>query len=362
MSDEDHKIRNFTPAITNMSTDILEIGGKQPEHFRTDKFLDLMGCSQQRLLNLIGCHNGRVAFMTCSGTGAMDATVANLIDRNERVLIINGGTFGQRWVDICQAYQLNYQEFVPNFADDIDLNSLGDTIKRFRPTTMLMQATETSSMQMFPVKVVGQLCADNGIKFIVDAITSFAIDEFNMDEYNISVAILSSQKGLMLAPGLAMIILKDGLELAKNRSASFYLDLTKYFRPHYDVSIPFTPHLIAMEQLSSRLAEMEKMGMQVVVNLVAKRARLFRSMLQGLPLRLVSQTPSNCGSLLEVTRLDVDEFCIAMQKKKLHFTPYGKYNGSSEQRSNQLCISHMGNLDHADHLFFVNELNTWLGS
>lgn len=357
------KIRNFTPSITDMSEDVLAIAARQPHYFRTNKFSQMLQQAEQNLLALIGCKKGRVAFIASSGSGAMDAAVSNLIEDNERVLVINGGTFGNRWAEICEFYKLNYLEFKPDFACDIDLKLLSTVFKQYQPTSVLMQATETSSMQSFAVKEVGLLCAKNNAKLIVDAITAFAIDEYHMDDYKVNATILSSQKGLNLTTGLAMIVLGKHQNLLK-KSRNYYLDLGKYFKAQDEVSIPFTPNLIALEQLSFKLQKLLSKSLSACISEIQAKASTFRQLLidNDLPLSLVPQTPSNCGSLLETQRTDVKDFCIRMQQKNLYFTPYGKYIGESNIPSNQFLVSHMGELSLEDQLFFIKELKEWLTS
>ena len=81
------KIRNFTPAITTMSDEVLRIASEQPAYFRTKTFNENVKQCEERLLKLIGCSGGRVAFLSCSGSGAMDAAVNNLIGANEKILV-----------------------------------------------------------------------------------------------------------------------------------------------------------------------------------------------------------------------------------------------------------------------------------
>jgi len=201
------KIRNLSPAITNSSSEILDIAGKQIGYHRTAKFTKLLKENEELLLKTLDCRNGRAIFLTSSGTGAMDSVVSNLINKEDRVMIINGGSFGQRWEDICNFYEIDYHSFKPGFGKKINLESLKEAFQFFRPTLLLMQHIETSSGQLHNVQSIGKICDYYGCKLIVDAISGFLNNEYSMDKYNIDATIISTQKGLALTPGLSIVIL-----------------------------------------------------------------------------------------------------------------------------------------------------------
>lgn len=349
-----------------MSDEILNIAAKQPGSFRTNLFTELVCQAEDDLLELINCKNGHVAFLSCSGSGAMDSAVSSLIDDEDKVLVINGGTFGTRWLEICNFYKLSTLNFVVDFAKDINLEVLEKTIEDYQPNIILMQATESTTLQCFNVKEVGRLCKKYKSKLIVDAITGFAIDHYNMDEFNVDATILSSQKGLALTAGLSMVVLKS-TKLLVNKPRGYYLDLSLYiskrksdlnlpFSPRYfEVGIPFTPNLIALEQLSYQLCEMKKVGINEIVNRVNQRALNFRSLVEKykLTFKLIPDTPSNCGSLYSTNMDSIVEFTKMMEKKNVYFS-------SGPADGKRIGVAHLGNLTESDNEFFVKELRNWI--
>jgi len=350
------KIKNFTPAITNMSPEILHIASKQPGYFRTHEFAEIVKESEERILDLIDCRKGRVAFITSSGTGAMDAAISNIVGNKEKVLIINGGSFGQRWVDICDFYSINYTEFKTQELNINDLKDLKDLVAHNQPDYILMQATETSTLQRFNVEKVGHLCKENNIKLIVDAITSFAIDDFNMDEFNVDVAILSSQKGLALTPGLSMIVIKN-TDIINNASRSYYFDLKNYiFDDLTDVGLPFTPNLIAIEQLHYQLGIMKQKGIENVIKSVNDKALKFRRIIKerNLPLKIETAELSNCGTLFHTEKTDVKQFFEKMKNVGIFFTPTGGENGK------KFSVGHLGEQSEEDMMLFIDKIEEWM--
>lgn len=101
----------FTVGPTEMYDEIKFIGGKQVPYFRTKEFSDVMlsiDCLLKKYLHT--SRESKIIYLTASGTGAMEATVMNCLSNKDKILIINGGTFGERFKKICDLYSLNNTE------------------------------------------------------------------------------------------------------------------------------------------------------------------------------------------------------------------------------------------------------------
>ena len=108
----------------DIEEDILRISGQPFPYMRTRLFSELVKDSEQMLLSLIGCPNGRVIPYTASGTAAMEAVVANFVSTKQKAFVIAGGSFGMRWKNLCDYYQCPADVFHVDFAKDIDYNAL----------------------------------------------------------------------------------------------------------------------------------------------------------------------------------------------------------------------------------------------
>ncbi|MDF1787902.1 MAG: hypothetical protein P1U82_18710 [Verrucomicrobiales bacterium] len=80
-----------------------------------------------------------------SGTAAMDAAVLNCLDNTDKVIIMNGGAFGQRWCDLCDVHAVPYNEVKVPLGEDIALNLLSDLLLKNQYTALLINAHETST-------------------------------------------------------------------------------------------------------------------------------------------------------------------------------------------------------------------------
>jgi len=345
------KIRNFTPAITNMSKEVLGIGGTQFPYFRTEEFDNKLKENEKLLLDLIDCKNGRVVFLTASGTGAMDSVLSNLVSSQDRILVINGGSFGQKWCDICSFYKLDYKNYEPGFGKNISLDKLEELIKSLKVTVILMQATETSSGQLFSVKEVGKLSKKYGTILVVDAISSFAIDEYKMESWNVNVTILSTQKGLQLFPGMSLVVLDEQALKKGMKPTNYYMDYSKYLKDWKDVAQPFTPNVQVIHQLNYRLKEIKKQGIGASIQRANDRAIRFRQLVKNLPMKVVAENPSNCITSFQTERNDIKKFFKHLISKNIYITPY------TESRFN---VSHIGELNIEDDKLLCGEIEKWL--
>ena len=349
-------VLNFSPAIPTVSEEILKIAGKQVPYFRAKPFSRMMKENEEMFLSLGGCKEGRVIFLTASGTGAMDAIISNIIFPEDRVLIVNGGAFGQRFKDICDFYKINSYNFKVGFGKRIDLEELRRAMQEFKPSVVLTQHIETSSGQTHDIKKIGILCKEVDAKFIVDAIGSFGNDEYRMDEWNVDATLFSSHKGLGLFSGTSAIILNKKLYSGSFAKRCFYFDFNKYleFGLGHDMAMPFTPNVSSMIQLNYRLRELQVKGMNRKIQEVAEQAEHFRSLIRGLPLRIVAEDPSNCLTALYTERMDVKEFYEEMVNKSIYFSPTGGKEGK------KFIVTHMGEVNKEDNIIFVEELKKWL--
>ena len=117
---------------------------------RTEEFSKINLESERILLQTaFHCHGGRTIIYTGSGTGAMSAVVENYVSTKGKALVINGGSFGRRWVSLCEYYGVPVVDFKVPFAKDIDYDELERTVEAESPEVFLCQHHETSTGQIF---------------------------------------------------------------------------------------------------------------------------------------------------------------------------------------------------------------------
>lgn len=293
---------NFTVGPVMMSEDIKRIGGEDIPYFRTEEFSKVMLENKDYVLEAFHApKNSDVVFLTTSGTGAMEASMMNVINEEDKVLVVNGGSFGQRFVDICDIHHFNYEAIKLEAGKALKKESL-EQYEGQGFTVLCVQACETSTGVKFDLDMIGEFCKKNNILLIVDAISGFLADHISMEEMNIDVMFTGSQKGLAVAPGIAVICLN---ERAIKRTyevnvPSLYFNFISYFKNMERGQTPFTPAVGILLQLNARLKEIHETGIENCVKHTQELANYFRSEIKGLPFELFPEDPSYCCTALKV--------------------------------------------------------------
>ena len=102
---------NFTVGPVQSSDEVRKIGQEQVPYFRTTEFSEVMFENERLMLEFAKADEGaRTVFITGSGTASMEAVIMNTLTKEDKVLIINGGSFGQRFVDLCEIYEIPYSQ------------------------------------------------------------------------------------------------------------------------------------------------------------------------------------------------------------------------------------------------------------
>ncbi len=328
-----------------MSTDIVkEIGSLDVPYFRTSEFSALMLQNEEIMLDLSYAPAGsRVAFMTSSGTGAMEASVLNTLTERDRVLLVNGGGFGARFAEILSLHGVPFEEIRPASEglgiSEADLAPFDG--KSF--TAFVVNLHETSTGVLYDLSIIGDFCRRNRLFLIVDAISSFLADEIHMDDAGIDVLITGSQKALALPPGASIIVLSpDALErVGASKRKCMYLDLKTALKDGERGQTPFTPAVGTLVQMNARLNEIRNAGGAVSeIRITAARAAYFRARIKDLPFEMFSKSPSNAVTSLEVKTENAHAIFETMKDE------YGIYicpNGG-ELRDRVFRVGHIGNL------------------
>lgn len=289
------KMYNFSVGPVEMDEEILKMGAEQIPYFRTDEFSALMKENESLLKKCINAtHDSSAVFLTASGTGAMEATVMNLFNRDDKVLVVNGGSFGARFKQICDIHQINAYEIKLKHFEQIKTDHLAPfEDKGF--TAFLINAHETSTGVLYDMKIVSDFCKRNNLLLVVDAISSFLADPYDMQKYDINATILSSQKAIALPPGLAFIILDKRAQesVHKNKVPSLYFNLQHYLLDGERGQTPYTPAVSILLQLNKRLKNIIEIGVENVINDVAIIASDFRERIKALPFDVASEYTSN---------------------------------------------------------------------
>lgn len=346
---------NFTVGPVMCSDEVCAAGGEQVPYFRTPEFSELMLENEQLMIKFAKAPSGsRVAFMTNSSTGSMEATVMNCLTASDKVLVINGGSFGQRFVELCEIHDVPHDVLKLNRGQKLTKEKLYEYDSKGY-TGLLVNIDETSTGVLYDSEMLGEFCRKNEMFLVCDCVSAFLADPFDMAHCGADVMITGSQKVLACPPGVSMIVLAPRAveRVAKAKVKSMYFNLADVLKNMERGQTPFTPAVGILRQINARLKEIEAAGgADAEIARVASQAADFRVKIKELPFEFVSESPAN--GVTPVHPLNADAYEIFMELKDY----YGIWicpNGG-DMKSTVFRVGHIGHLTHDDNTTLINAL------
>ena len=268
----------YTIGPVEMFDESLEIGGKQVPYFRNDEFSQVVNNINAGLKRLLFNEKGENILVTASGTGAMEATVMNCFTEEDNLIVIDGGSFGHRFAQICEVHNIPHKVISLEQNDILTGEMLEDAIGDEKFTGLLVNLDETSVGKLYDIEMLSEVCKKHDLVLVVDAISAFLADEVNMDKYGIDAVILSSQKALSLAPGLSIVALSEKMlkRVEDIDSGIIYFDFKDHLKNGERGQTPFTPAVRVIIELEDMVNKLEKEGVDNIIKKTEEIALYFR--------------------------------------------------------------------------------------
>lgn len=346
---------NFTVGPVMSSDAVRAIGAEQVPYFRTAEFSAVMIENEKYMLEYAKAPQGsRAVFMTCSSTGSMEAVVMNCFSREDKVLVINGGSFGHRFVELCDIHEIPYVVLELEHGKKLTKEKLYEyDNKAF--TGLLVNVDETSTAVLYDTMMLGEFCKKNNMFYVCDCVSSFLADPYNMAACGADVMITGSQKVLACPPGISIIILAPkALDRVQNsRIKTMYFDLKNALKNQDRGQTPFTPAVSILLQINEKLKEIEcNGGVDAEVARVAAQAADFREKISELPFEFVSESPANGVTAIHPTTANAyDIFLTLKDEYGIWICPNG-----GDMKDTIFRIGHMGSITHEDNTTLINAL------
>lgn len=348
--------RLMAPGPVPLSPSSREILGQQMLHHRTPLFSKILNETWKLLKDLFQTKQ-EVLLLSSTGSGALEASICNLFSKEESILCIESGKFGERWTHIAKAYGLQPQVFHVEWGKDIDLAQLEKWMqKNSLATALCMQACETSTGQQHPVKEIATLCQKYKKLLLVDGITAVGAFDLAMDELGIDVLIAGGQKAMATPTGISYLALSDKAWQKSQTShlPKFYFDLKKELNNNQKKGqTHFSSSVAHIRVLHNELKQCFATGLAPHLQQVAKRAEATRKGITSYGLELFPASPANSLSAVKVPE-NIDGV-----KLRQHIED--KYNmifmgGQEQLKGKILRIGHMGYITDEDILASIELL------
>ena len=341
------KDRLLTPGPAEVPPDTLLELARPVFHHRTKRFREILMAVTEDLKYVFQTKADTFIF-TSSGTGAMEASVVNLLKPGDKAICVRGGKFGERWGELCERFGAQMIAIDPEWGDPGEPAAIAAALEE-HPDTAAVYITlcETSTGVVADAEAIGKIVAKTDACLVVDGISAVGAIPMKTDEWGVDLLVVGSQKALLLPPGLAFLTVSakawKRIEAAPRRA--YYFDLLVARKALAKEDTPYTPANTLVAALGKSLAMIRAEGIEAVWARHHAFAEATRAAAKALGLKLLASAPSD-----SVTAIVMPDGVDAEAVRKALQTRYGVAvaGGQEKLKGKVIRIGHLGYLDALD--------------
>jgi aspartate aminotransferase-like enzyme len=247
---------------------------------RGPEFHALLVDTTNQLRSVLGT-TCNIFLLGSSGTGAMEAALANVLSPGDALLILVNGQFGERFAAMATGMGARVDRLETPWGEAPDPAEVAGRVKARRYRAVVCVHNESSTGVVANVAAIGTALRDGETLLIVDSVSGVGGIEMRMDEWGIDILLAASQKALMCPPGLAFAAVSERAMRAVASAAAvprFYFDFRRAKASLDKGETPFTPPVALVLALREALAMMEEEGLS---NVLARHVRLAAALRAG---------------------------------------------------------------------------------
>ncbi|MFD1040444.1 pyridoxal-phosphate-dependent aminotransferase family protein [Virgibacillus byunsanensis] len=303
-----------------------------------------------------------VVVMTGSGTAGLETAVVNAVKPDDEVLVIVTGSFGERFVNICEAYQINTHRYDSEWGKTVTPESVKEYLNKYpKVTAVFATFCETSTGVLNPIAELAEVVHNNSeALFIVDGVSCVGGVETKMDEWGIDLLVTGSQKAMMLPGGLTFVAASERAwnVIEENEHPRFYFDFKKYRNQLANNSTPFTPAGSLLFGLEQVLQLVEEEGLEQVFTRHTQMMQMTRAAFKALDIPLLTNDQAASPTVTAIKPFD-------FQVKDLRNVLYKEFGmvvagGQQHMKDEIFRIGHMGYCSPADVLQTISVIELGL--
>jgi aspartate aminotransferase-like enzyme len=356
------KQRLLTPGPTPLHPKALQAMMGSDIHHRTEDFRNLYRAVLADLKEVMATGNDVLA-LVASGTGAMEASVANFLSAGDRVIVCSAGKFGERWVEIAKAFGLNATVLKEEYGGAVSPQRLIAALES-EPNVraVFVQASETSTGAAHDVRAMGEAVKKTSAIFVVDAITGLGTMPLDIDGWGLDIVIGGSQKAFMIPPGLAFLsVSPKAWALAEtSKLPRYYFDLKKEKKSAAGGESSWTPNTSLLLALAESLKYIKSIGMDKLIANAQMLAEATRAAVTALGLELFSPGSPAASATAVKSPKGLDSGAIVKDFRNRFGSVIA--NGQGSMKGQIFRIAHLGYFDFPDLFAVIAELEIILAA
>ena len=346
----------LAPGPTPVPPEVLAVMAQPIIHHRTPEYREIFAEVNDGLKYVFQTKNDVLTFAS-SGTGAMEAATANLLSPGDRVLVVEGGKFGERFREIGEAYGVEVVPIVVEWGKPVEPEVIKQKLKEEgNIKAVFTTLCETSTGVVNDIKAMGEIVKAEEAVLVVDAISGLGAVELRSDDWNVDVVVAGSQKGLMIPPGLAFVSVSEKAWklVRESKLPKYYFSFLKAKKSLDKTDHPFTPAISLVIALREAIRKMKEEELEGVLRRHARLAEATRAAVIALGLKLFApQAPSNAVTAVKVPE-GIDGLALVKNmREKYGVTIAG---GQSQLKGKIFRIAHLGYVDTFDLIVAISAL------
>lgn len=193
-------------------------------------YLQVMGELQQMLRQVFRTDNAMTLAISGTGSAGMEATVVNLIEPGDRMVVGVNGVFGGRMAEVASRAGAEVTRIERPWGEVFSPQEIADTVKKVRPKVVGLVMAETSTGAWQPIEEISRVVHEAGALLLVDAVTSLGGVPVEVDKWNIDAIYSGTQKCLSCPPGLSPVSFSpramEVIQQRRQKVQSWYLDVS----------------------------------------------------------------------------------------------------------------------------------------
>ena len=344
-----NKYRLMSPGPTPIPPEVSAAGALPIIHHRTPEFGEVFARVNENLKQVFLTENDIFTY-AASGTGAFEGAIQNLFTPGDKVLVVNSGNFGNRWVKMSRAFGLEVTELKYDWGVKADNDEISEKLSEdpeIKAAMCVLSETSTGTVN----DIEGFAKATENVVSIVDAVSGLGACELRTDDWGVDVVVAGSQKALMIPPGLGFVSISDRAWKAheESRMPRFYFDWTAA-KKAFEKDPPqtaWTPAVSLVIQLDLALRQILDEGVDNVFERHVLLGRAAREGVKGMGLQLFGPDEDLNAA---VTASWVPEGVDGKQLVKMLFREHGIQvaGGQADMAGRIWRIGHCGYFDSYD--------------
>lgn len=339
----------FIPGPTNIPDRLRLAMNVQTSDHRAPDFVELLNPVLCDLKRVFKTQSGQVMAFPTTGTGGWEAAVTNTLSPGDKVLAARYGMFSHRWIDLCERHGLDVEIIECEWGNGAPADRLGERLaadhgREFK--AVLVTHNETATGVRSDVGAVRRAIDQTGhpAMLYVDCVSSLASMDFRMDEWGVDLAVAASQKGFMLAAGMAIVGISERAmqAVASAKCSRCFFDFRDMAGANAKGGYPYTPPIQLIYGMRESLGMLFDEGLGQVFARHFRIAEGVRRAVAAWGFRLCAKSEDLCSDTVSAILVppQLDSSQLVEHAYRAYGVSFGL--GLGEMKGRAFRIGHLG--------------------